>query len=92
MATTAEREALLAVSCGWCSAKPGEECHNGTKARRPITSMDGNAHDTRWRAATGHAGVVTLERPIESAPVPTTRPDREPVSVGAAMPVMDRPW
>ncbi len=93
MATTAEREQLLATACPWCSARPGEECHNGTKARRPLRSLDGGCHDARWRRALGIEAQVTMpERPAYTGPVKAEQPEREPVSVGAAMPVMERPW
>lgn len=70
MATVDERRALLAVSCRWCSAKPGEECHAVTTGRqaanvrrrhdvrKPITTLDGGAHDLRWHDALGRPAPV----------------------------------
>lgn len=96
MATNAQRQALLAVPCGWCGATPGQPCHvrqaalidgEGGQRRRGVrllTTLDGGAHDARWRRA--------LE---QSAPVVTAavaeRLDREVAELVPAAPV-DRPW
>lgn len=55
MATREERKSLLAVRCNWCGAEPGEECFTQVgKFRRPITTLDGAAHETRWLTALSH--------------------------------------
>lgn len=79
MATTEERQALLAVSCPWCGVAPGEECrtslirqHQSAVTRRsrvrPISTLDGGAHDARWQRALGRsADVVVLAVPVPVA-------------------------
>ena len=64
MATLAEREQLLAVTCPWCSAGVNQDCFTGTPDKpRRITSLDGGAHDLRWRRAFDRgADVVNVDR------------------------------
>ena len=95
MATSEERAALLAVSCRWCSAKLGEECHAVTTGRaartqrrhdvrRPITTLDGAAHSARWEDALGRSAPV-LPAMVEARQEPTQR-------VSGATLTEDRPW
>ena len=95
MATHEERAALLAVSCRWCSAKPGEECHAVTTGRaartqrrhdvrRPLTTLDAGCHDARWQDALGRAAPV-LPAMVEARQEPTQRPS------GATL-TEPRPW
>ena len=90
MATTTEREALLAVSCPWCGVGPQTECMS--QGRR-LSSLDGGAHDARWRkaldqpAAVIRAAVAITRGDVEVEPPP---PEVAAVPVGAVM--ADRPW
>lgn len=96
MATSAQRQALLAVGCGHCGAAPRTECH--THDGRPVTTLDGAAHDARWRRALGvPAPVLTAVvrsrhgKAPEPAQADSGPPSPEPVSVGAAL-AEERPW
>lgn len=85
MATADQRNALLAITCTWCHAAPGEFCtrpdgHNtrdsqdGLRRRSglPISTLDGGCHDARWQAAgLGTAPVLTaVVDSLRQAPVP----------------------
>jgi len=65
MATTAERTALLAVTCTHCGAGTGDACYklsrrHGRDVRLPITTLDGGSHDARWVAALGRGAPVLV--------------------------------
>lgn len=99
MASAEDRAALLGVSCAWCGAAPGEDCHvretsadkaKGTRRYSPvpITTLDGGCHDARWRAALSRgAEVLTAAVP---SPDPVTPGDANVARV--AVSVGDRPW
>lgn len=66
------------------------------KPRPLIHSLDGGAHDARWRAAMGEGAAVVLPEAHSggsgspaATPAPAS-PTREPVSVGAV--IAERPW
>lgn len=82
MATSAELRALMAVSCTYCGAGVGVRCGRtlGNLTIRP-TTLDGESHDARWRAAGLGAATVLAERV----------PRAEPVLV-AAGDLDERPW
>lgn len=100
MATSEQRQKLLAVACSWCNALPGQECR--THRQRPVTTLDGWSHDARWRAALGVSAPVIEEavrlhqqRPVgpgddDSGPVAAS----EPVALGTALAASaaERPW
>lgn len=102
MATTAQREALLAVTCPWCGAAVGEVCSlrqpdrlDGAGGRRktrprPITVLDGGCHDARWlRAGLGSAPVI--RGAVLAAQGREEEPGVEdPVIVGGGL--VERPW
>lgn len=106
MATSVERQKLLAISCPWCHAAPGELCSKPVtravdteggqrKARRvPITTLDGGCHDARWQAAGMGPAPVIVERLAalqERDEAPASRgPAPVPQLVGAGPD--DRPW
>lgn len=107
MATTEERQALLAITCPWCQATAGEVCSMpapGAHAKRdteggvrqgqriPISTLDAGCHDARWVAAgLGPAPVRAEAVAILQAPR-----GQEPAMAGAGGPVGasvgDRPW
>lgn len=101
MCTAEERKVLLSVPCPWCGAAEQEECYvreadvkhtKGTRRYSPrrITTLDGGAHDARWRIALSRpAGVVN----VESIPETRVRPgDADTAAVVGAVAVLDRPW
>lgn len=100
MATVEQRRKLLAETCPFCGAKPGQMCsRSGPRGKRyVVATLDGNAHDARWqKAGLGPAPVVTAAvEQYRGAPtrerMPDADPDREPVTVGDAMAGLDRPW
>lgn len=99
MASATDRAALLAVSCSWCGAAPGEECRvrgtgtesaKGTRRYSPLylTTLDGGAHDARWQTALSRpAEVITAAVPH---PAPVSTGESNLASVGAS--TEDRPW
>lgn len=65
MATTVERSALLTVTCPHCGALPLQACFtygrsHGRDVQRPITTLDGGAHDARWLVALGRPAPVLV--------------------------------
>lgn len=106
MATPDQRAALLAITCPWCSAPPGETCSMpapGSRASRdqeggvrraqriPISTLDGGCHDARWQAAGLGSAPVRLDA---LADLHTVAPRRvqEPAVAAAGGSAGDRPW
>jgi hypothetical protein len=102
VATTAQREALLAVPCPWCGAGVGEVCTlpaadridtEGGRRRhrpRPLTTLDGGCHDARWqRAGLGPAPVIRGAVLAAQGIDEDAQEAREAVPVGGPV---ERPW
>lgn len=91
MATLEQRRQLLAVPCPWCRAGVKQEC---TSNGRPITTLDGGAHDARWRAALGvDAAVVSAavaERAGDGLELASGVGGQDPQPLALA--VAERPW
>lgn len=100
MATTDERQALLAITCPWCAAAPGEVCSMpapGGRARRdneggirrerriPISTLDAGCHDARWLAAGLGSAPVLAAVVAEHQAVDLPRV-QEPAMAGAGAP------
>lgn len=82
MATSAEIKALLAVTCPWCGAKPGEKCSaRFGKTTHPLTTLDGESHDARWQSALGRGAKVTPTTDMLAASAARHQPPR-----------VERPW
>jgi len=86
MATASEMRALLATSCPWCSASPGEKCRvRRGKQFVPVTTLDGESHDARWQAALGRGAKVLGEADI-------LKSQRVQALAASGRPRVERPW
>ena len=95
MATSEERRALLAISCGHCGARPGERCFvrsrnmvrdSDRRRARPVSTLEAGMHSTRWQDALGREPRVDRQRVAELTPT------RRPAAVANSAAPAERPW
>lgn len=87
MATAAEMRALLATSCPWCSAAPGEKCRvRRGKQYVTVTTLDGESHDARWQSALGRGAKVLGEAEILKSQ------QRQTLAAGGQPQRIEKPW